>query len=400
MKLTSKTRRQIYKSLTCMFLGSVVLSSCADQAATSKPSVTEVPGTRSKRQSIGNCWIYAQASWLEALYLAHHGKTLDVSETYWTYLDWYTKLTEYSYEDLGTVKDENGTKKFEFSTGGSWGLAVSIIEKYGYVTEEEFNFDERLAEKSKLQAEALVKLEEALLEGGELYEDRSSDKVVAFLDKIFKVDMRTLVTKGQANRSTVIANGPKLASSTTVLKAVQTEWKWTPFATARGVKTPEEITPTTKEARRALFKRVMRALNDGQPVLMSFHVFFNALKSDPVLRRGVFSYEELQRNLPSTPEDQGGHMVLLTDYTVTNAPGYGDLGLGNLSDEEKAAALEGDLATLVSKNSWGFARAPRGLFDGQSDFTVDYLTLPTEQLLGEDTVFASATRDFILPKGY
>ncbi|HET9241403.1 MAG TPA: hypothetical protein VFO10_29320 [Oligoflexus sp.] len=425
MQNTVQVSRVLYKSISCLLLSSALLSACQDTTSTSSPSVTEVGGTRSKRQSIGNCWLYSQASWLESLYFSNHNAHVDVSESYWTYWDWYTRLTQDSYEELGTAKDEGGIKSFEFNTGGSWNRAVYLMSNYGFLSEAQFGVDDYKTEKSALQAAALVEVQKALLEGGELFkaEDRTKEKVTAFLNKVFKVNMDDLLPQAVKNLQNVeIANGPVKKvlvedpansgesasqeykfvpkSKVKVAQAIQTEWRTVGFPSAEGVTTAEGLTPETIAARRAIFKRVMRALNDRQPVLMSVHVFFNGLRADPATRRGIFDYNTLSQNLPSLPADQGGHMVLLTDYTVKNAPGVGNLGRGDKSEEEKLAALEGELATFVSKNSWGFARGPRGLFDGESDFTADYLTLPAEKTYGEEKVFGSTVSSFVLPRGY
>ena len=55
----------------------------------------------------------------------------------------------------------------------------------------------------------------------------------------------------------------------------------------------------------------------------------------------------------------GGHLVVLSDYTVTNVPDVGIIGEGDVSDELKAKALEGDLDYVVAKNSWGMNREDR-----------------------------------------
>ena len=52
----------------------------------STDAITDVNHSRVKRQSIGNCWIYAAASWAESLAksASPSGSELNMSESYWT----------------------------------------------------------------------------------------------------------------------------------------------------------------------------------------------------------------------------------------------------------------------------------------------------------------------------
>jgi hypothetical protein len=160
------------------------------------------------------------------------------------------------------------------------------------------------------------------------------------------------------------------------------------------------------EARRkAILKRVMKALNDRQPVIMSVMVEFNGLKTDPY---ATFDYDYLQA--AGSMGGQGGHLVVLEDYTVNNVPGIGFLGEGDMSDELKAAALDGDIVTIKSKNSWGSNRPSRGLADGHTAFTIDYLNKPISWMYSDESegqvaspmnsYKASSLSEFVLPVGY
>ncbi len=93
-----------------------------NKESTSSPLVTDVAHTISKRQSIGNCWLYAAGTWLESNALSYQNEVLDVSESYWTWWHFYNQLVApYELEEI--------------ATGGSWSQARSIILKHGYVTE-------------------------------------------------------------------------------------------------------------------------------------------------------------------------------------------------------------------------------------------------------------------------
>ena len=50
-------------------------------------AITDVKHTPVERQSIGNCWLYAEASWVESMNIAATGDDgFDVSQSYWTLL--------------------------------------------------------------------------------------------------------------------------------------------------------------------------------------------------------------------------------------------------------------------------------------------------------------------------
>jgi hypothetical protein len=74
-----------------------------------------------------------------------------------------------------------------------------------------------------------------------------------------------------------------------------------------------------------------------------------------------------------------------------------------VSNELKEAALQGDLKYLVAKNSWGTDRPDRGLSDGYTRFTADYLNRPLPFGLPEDETdisrgsWHSALSQFIVP---
>ena len=72
---------------------------CARKIVASDHNVAAVIPTESsvKRQSIGNCWIYASVGWVESLHLRATGEVYDLSETYVSYWDWYEKLVKDYY---------------------------------------------------------------------------------------------------------------------------------------------------------------------------------------------------------------------------------------------------------------------------------------------------------------
>jgi hypothetical protein len=164
--------------------------------------------------------------------------------------------------------------------------------------------------------------------------------------------------------------------------------------------------PTSPAARRPFWKRVQKALHDGQPVIMSWKVDFNALTSS-----SVFSFDELQRRGPGK---QGGHMTVMHDYQA-EVPGLGLLEAGKpATPEQMQQALADDtkIVFIRVKNSWGGIRPDRwsqAAVAGYHDLELKYLDGPIKECAdGADghTDTTNCTRsvvplwDVVLPAGY
>ncbi|MBI4705739.1 MAG: hypothetical protein HY744_31995 [Deltaproteobacteria bacterium] len=68
---------------------------CAlDTSDSASANITDVNHTDVERQSSGNCWRYAQASWVESLHLTATGEAFDVSQSYWTYWHWFEQVVD------------------------------------------------------------------------------------------------------------------------------------------------------------------------------------------------------------------------------------------------------------------------------------------------------------------
>ncbi|HYX34582.1 MAG TPA: hypothetical protein VE954_15895 [Oligoflexus sp.] len=374
----------------------------------SRLDVTSVKHSPVKRQSIGNCWLYAHSTWLESMLLNTLDKVVDVSETYWTYWDFYWKV---SGQRLYKEGDE------DLATGGGWGLSTSIIKNHGWVEEGKFimtadGLPADTEAMSRSQACAETYMLEALKEGGSLVGVTDSTAIHAALQKAFSCGGDYKVN---LNPDGSIPEGLEVHSAqTTMLKDVKNPqrsqslqyWvdRWSsvspvsPYSKNSGKRLPSL---ETEKQSTDVVKRVMKALNDKQPVVMSFFVSFNAPNEN-----GVFNTRTLAdaRELGSS----GGHMVVLHDYTVTDVPGQegGRLGEGDLSPELKNAALGGKLEMLVAKNSWSSDRADRPwIKDGFSRFSWDYLTsyyydVELNKDYTDRYVFKSFGQEFILPPGY
>ena len=342
-------------------------------------TVTDVKHTSIKRQSIGNCWLYAQATWLESMLKSHTGQDNNVSESYWTWWHWYGQLTNPQFN------------KDEISTGGSWNTSSNIIIRHGWVSAGDFIAEEGSMEMSLRQEDALNDINEQLSPGGSLDTPakRTPSHVRAELDRAFSVTMAASERFAHRAATTYIDKDDEGEVSLTDALTGPEHRRWQPIGF-----------PSEEKDRKETLARVFTALNDYKPVVMSVDVDFNALDKND---NGAFKKTVL--DAAGKPGDQGGHMVVLKDYTVTHVPGFGSLGTGDLSPAQKAAALKGDMATLVAKNSWGTHRTDRGMVDGFSTFYRDYLYGPIAWLSDEDdenskTFPIIPLESFVLPPRY
>ena len=53
-----------------LVLGAGLGVGCAMDVGSSSSDITDVPQSDVERQSIGNCWLYAEASWVESMHLS------------------------------------------------------------------------------------------------------------------------------------------------------------------------------------------------------------------------------------------------------------------------------------------------------------------------------------------
>ena len=356
--------------------------------------ITQVSHSKVKRQSIGNCWLYATASWLEALNKEATGTEQNTSESYLTYWHWYEQLA-------------NGRGGAEISTGGSYGTAVDLIARYGMMLEADFIPAESEAEMSNRQSSAL-NATNASLKSGALKEavarrDRAairaeldkawglSPEMKKRLDVVFGVGVtrtldRSRFATGRAPGNKIIRSrdfpvsfkdtttGKKLVGN--LSEAIGTSggsW-WMP---RQGKFAWNEVNyPGRPAERREFWKRVQKALHDGQPVITSWKVDFNALSQS-----SVFSFDELQRRGPGR---QGGHMTVMHDYQA-EVPGLGLLKAGEPATPEqmeKALATETKLVFVRVKNSWGGIRPDRwnqAAIPGFHDLELKYLDGPIKE---------------------
>ncbi|MCX6117101.1 MAG: hypothetical protein NT027_06145 [Proteobacteria bacterium] len=385
---------KLYRKAPILIFSSVLLtlSSCHQNETSQKSNldVTDVNHTPAKRQSIGNCWLYATSTWAESLHLTATNESINLSESYWTYWHFYNEL-RYAQESI--------------STGGTWEMASSIIEQHGWMEEKEFLPAEADLEMSQVQAKAESFVNSELAEGGRLASrsSRTPELMMQVLDEAFGVKMAEAKLLAKPAADLIVGKNAQseFYGVDQVINNSQTDHSWSNVSYPVVYGKKARVRAPQKRERLNVLKRVMTALNDGQPVIMSVDVDFNALKNTPY---ATFDLDTLKES--GSMGRQGGHLLVLEDYTVRNVPGVGDLGEGNMSPEMKALALSGDVSSLKAKNSWGTNRPERGLTDGHTSFTIEYLdaVLPWAREEGDtderNAYWHNALSDFILPPGY
>jgi hypothetical protein len=337
-----------------------------DEEGYSSDDIVKLDNTLVKRQSIGNCWLYATASWVESLHKAQSGKDINTSESYWTYWHWFEQIANSGYRD-------------EISTGGSIGTATGLIIRYGYMLEGEFLPAEAEAEMSGRQKSALdainLSLKSGALKDRAVRTDRAkvraeldkafglSPQRVAALDAVFGKGVTRTLDKAfrtrrpgnqvfRARDLEVKLPDPvtKAPTKTTLAEAIGTGSEWSRTGKFAWKEVDFPYTPTD---RRKFIQKVQRSLHAGAPVVISWKVDFNALTSD-----SRFSKQKLEMMGPGR---QGGHMTLITDYEATLKDGT-KLKQGVVATPAQLeAALKDDtkIDFLYVKNSWGGFRPDR-----------------------------------------
>jgi hypothetical protein len=380
-------RRRIVLLATALFFS---LQACSPQTATDSSDifVTDVAHSAVKRQAIGNCWLYAKASWVESLHLAATGQEVNVSESYWTWWHWYKQLT--SRSTLTSIE-----------TGGWWFTSQEIILQRGVVMEGEFIADEADMEMSVSQSVAESIVNGALAPDGPLgtLEKRTPENVRSLLDVAFGTNMaaaEALARPATSFQTGMRADGSSVSLYDSLVGDDADRWGVVVFPRVWGK--DSVVSRRVKKSRKEVFQRVLKALNDRHPVVMSLMIDFSALD----IEDQTFKASTLEE--AGEPGRQGGHMLVLEDYVVTHVPGYGTLAEGDLSAEEKQAALQGRIKHLKAKNSWGSNRPDRGLTDGYTRFDYKYLTNQLAWKNSEDdstdVSWYTTLSDFVLPPGY
>jgi hypothetical protein len=409
-----KVRHRMPRLLTSLLLGSALASGCADDLGSSDHAVTDVNHTAVERQSIGNCWLYAQASWIESMRLsASPGTELDVSQTYWTYWHWFDQVT-------GSFQPD------EIQTGGFQFTANQIVLDRGLMFEGDFVPDDTMSEMSDRQASALARINEALAAGEfagadglrvrQIFDEawELSAEVRGQLDRAFGEDGEVTLRQGAELSGTDIIDPQTVEVQFTQRSNGQTSVRDATIVDAIGSWSNLRY-PFDAAGRRRFLQRVQQALHDRQPVVITWDVDFNALENGDGERQGAFNLQTLEE--AGGPGGQGGHMTVLEDYAVETDQ-FGLLAAGVTLDPDAdadklaAALLDSSRVKLLRvKNSWGADRPDREFapgFPGYHDLWMDYMNGPIRycpdvtETKTEDNCFGETVpmREVLLPPGY
>jgi len=395
----------------------------AEDDTASVDEIANVNQSAVKRQSIGNCWLYATVGWAESLHKSRTGTEVNLSESYLTFWDWFTKIQTGAGFD-STVQTSGGTSvtRRAIRTGGSWQLASQIIKQRGVMMEGAFIADEATAEMSARQAAAESAINAALSDGGELATAearRDGAKVLRVLGAAWRLPAETMTMlttvfgargekrfDGYSTRASVGRSAVKRAADLQVRTAVRSG------TTTRTVDTTlAEVLPGGRygwvaldypgtwntSGRPAAMRRLLTALNADQPVIVSWLVDFNALDSV-----GAFRMEQLTR--AGRPGRQGGHLTVLHDYQSRLADGTVFRAGEALPAADRARAASGEIEFLRVKNSWGVSRSDRASQAGYYDLYVNYLHGPIAWTSQSNptgpTSQQAPLNEYILPQGF
>ena len=384
------------------------------EIGTDEQAITDVEHTPVERQSIGNCWLYSQATWVESMVLSATGEELDVSQSYWTYWHWFDQVTGFFTPD-------------EIQTGGFQFTSHQIVRDRGLMLETDFVPDDSLSEMSDRQASALAAINAALAAGEfegadgakvrEIFDEAwgLSPEVRAQLDQAFGADGEQTLRRGASVAGTSIVDPTTVTVRYTERVAGQTQGREATLLDAIA-EWNEVRYPFDEAGRREFLRRVQLALHDRQPVVITWDVDFNALENGAGERQGSFNLQTLQE--AGGPGRQGGHMTVLEDYEAETVD-FGLLEAGvtlDPNDPTDAAKLEAALldstriTKLRIKNSWGAQRPDREFapgFPGYHDLWMDYMNGPIAFCPGEDnptpescTGESVPLRAVMLPPGY
>jgi len=373
-----------------------------------------------RRQAIGNCWLYATASWAEHMHIMATEEKKQLSQSYWTFWHWYDEV-------------QTGWGS-EIQTGGSTWVANEIIRERGLMFEADFVPEDAVSEMSSRQASALAKMNQEMKDGRLATSSARRNKKLVMqvlveawqlepeiaeqLVKVFGEDgARTFAGSAESEGTNIL--GPheyEVAYPERKTDPSRATWKTTTLDVAIAEHRTASY-PRDEAGRRSFQIRMQKVLHDGAAPVVTWNVDFNAMESSDPELMGSFNLTTLKR--AGGPGRQGGHMTVLHDYQIQTEQ-FGLLEAGVTLDPENpddAAKLEAALLPSSKlqffriKNSWGAFRPDRGNapgMPGYHDLYADYMNGPiawcpsVEGTKNEQNCRSTTTpfRDVLMPPGY
>jgi len=407
--------RRLWLSAPCL-LALALGAGCAPDGATGTGAddITSTKETPAKEQSVGNCWIYATLGWVESMHVAHADEQLNLSESYFTYLHWFMRISSDRF-----VFDKHG----DWNTGDFVGWGQEIIARYGLMDEAAFIATEATLDRSARQEAAEVAVKAALAPGGALGtpEQRKDPTAVRkVLDAAFKLppSVSAKLTKAfGADLSKTRGKGASLSASgfrdpAKMIVAVAKDGARITLDDAIGELDPARpITASrdrgerrgkyawqrvpfgkTPAERAATVLRLKKTLNAGFPAPIDWYPAWASM------RQADTSFHE-----PIDLSRKGGwHASLVHDYQLRLADGK-VLPVGTpITDAavlQKTVAPDTAIELLRFKNSWGREVGPLAA-RGYTDATWGYLATDFDRNgidYDEPAERGAAVDAFILP---
>lgn len=347
---------------------SLIACAAAEGETTSASDLTSVENTAVKEQTIGNCWLYGTAAWIESIHKAATHEEMDLSEAYWTYWYWYEQITQSE-----VTKFTRGYDGSRITEGAYWGIGAELVRRYGWMRETDFIPDAKLV--GDRHREALNAMNTSLMSGAlkDVEARKDPEIVLQELNRAWNLSepvanemlsvfgpKRNFLTPGLHGGSLIrhpddlsmIANdGTTVVSLTDIVGEREPGTKY-----EHGIRVGKHAwsdifyswanDSVGKVRRDAILQNIKLNLNRRLSLPVSWSV------SDA--KNGVYS------SVPAFA--YGGHLSVLVDYEIENVPGFGTLAI-----DQKVTNAEALAATLLPgatikffriKNSWGTSQYP------------------------------------------
>ncbi len=348
-----------------------------DESGSGADAIAEVPqtGVRDQKET-GNCWLFATLGWVESLELGaaqEAGEETTVrhySPTYLDYWDWYEKITS------GQIAGKSDADiKEELDSGGSWGLAVELVSRWGLVKSKDVDPNERDADKALAALGAVSKsLASGALKNAAARKDRRAvrrelDKAFGFpsaltnaMEQTFGDGSKNLedegVLGGNVIRSAedVKVRIPRADGSVVVRPLTDaigeragSEPDQRKGTYAFSVATFTDAIAKDPTKTRAYFARIQKVLHTKTAIPIGWYWADNGDEKETGRFEGV-------PTKPAGEKESTSHLSILDDYQAEDVPGFGTLKAGvDASPEAREAALasEARVTFLRIKNSYG-----------------------------------------------